>query len=419
MSKAVTLETREQREKLRPRHDPYWRSISRGLAIGYRKGTANTSSQWYVRRYRGDDLYVKDTLGQTDDRAPADGVRILSWSQALRKALADDLQATLASKRLSVSELLALYLDHRRAKSRSALSVLLDEGKLRAHVIPKFADEQVSQITTEALAQWRDALVGTVLKSTDDKTDETELREAKRRAQATTDRVWRIFKAMLNYAYSTGRVSSDHVWRKLKPYRNVDRPRDRFLSVEECRRLLNASRPDFRALVRGALLTGLRFGEITRLKVSDYADAVLIVPAGKGKSRRLPLTTEGVEFFDQATLGKLGTEFVFTRADGKAWIQHDQQRPMQAACKAAKIEPRATFHTLRHTYGSLLVNQGGSLHIISKALGHADTRMTQRVYAHLQEDVMRQELQKALPRIGKRTRTNVARINRGRRPGRP
>ena len=419
MSKAVTLETREQRERLRPRHEPYWRSISRGLAIGYRKGTAATNPEWYVRRYL-DGVYVKDTLGQPDDRAPADGELVLTWSQVLKKTLTDDIQTALATKRLSVSQLLDLYLDHRRAKSRSEYSVGLDEGKLRAHVIPKLGDEQVSEITTEALARWRDALVGTVLKSTDDETDETERREAKRRAQATTDRVWRIFKAMLNYAYSTGRVPSDHVWRKLKPYRNVDRPRDRFLSVEECRRLLNACRPDFRALVRGAMLTGLRFGEITQLKVSDYADAALVVPAGKpGKSRRLPLTSEGVEFFDEATAGKAGTEFVFSRADGKAWIQHDQRRPMQAACEAAKIEPRATFHTLRHTYGSLLVNQGGSLHVISKALGHADTRMTQRVYAHLQEDVMRKELEKSLPRIGKRTQPKVARIDRGRRTLRP
>ena len=417
MPKAVTLETREQRERLKPRHEPYWRSLVRGLAIGYRKGTSKTNPEWYVRRYL-DGEYLKETLGRPDDYEPADGHFVLTWAQVLKKTLTDDdLQVTLASKRLSVGELLELYLDHRRAKSRSEYSVGLDEGKLRAHVIPKLGDEQVAEISTEALARWRDALVSTVLKSTGDQTDETERREAKRRAQATTDRVWRIFKAMLNYAYNTGRVPSDHVWRKLKPYRNVDRPRDRFLSVEECRRLLNACRPDFRALVRGALLTGLRFGEITQLKVSDYADAVLVVPAGKpGKSRRLPLTSEGVEFFDEATTGKVGTELVFTRADGKAWIQHDQQRPMQAACEAAKIEPRATFHTLRHTYGSLLVNQGGSLNVISKALGHADTRMTQRVYAHLQEDVMRKELEKSLPRIGKRARTNVARIDRGRRP---
>ena len=61
MNKANTLETREQRAKLRARHEPYWRSIGRGLAIGYRKGA--NGGEWYVRRYLGGQ-YVKDTLGQ-------------------------------------------------------------------------------------------------------------------------------------------------------------------------------------------------------------------------------------------------------------------------------------------------------------------------------------------------------------------
>jgi integrase len=286
-------------------------------------------------------------------------------------------------------------------------------------VIPDFGDHQVAELVTEALVSWRDTMVGKVRKSHAEEADETEQREEKRRAQATTDRVWRIFKAMLNYAYTTGRVPSDHVWRKLKPYRDVDKPRDRFLSVEECRRLLNACPPDFRLLVRGAMLTGLRYGEITRLKVSDFVDKTLVVPAGKpGKSRRLPLTSEGVEFFGQVTAGKAGSDFVFTHAEGEPWGMQHQKRRMEAACAAAKIEPRATFHTLRHTFGSLLVNKGGSLNVISKALGHADTRMTQRVYAHMEEAVMRKALEKALPRIGRRTRSNVKRIDRA-RPKRP
>lgn len=410
MAKAVTLETREQRAKLRPHHEPYWRSVGRGLAIGYRKGPAN--AEWYVRRY-ADGQYVKSTLGQPDDRVPADGELVLTWSQVLKKALTDEIQTAIVAKRLSVIELLPLYMDHRRGKSRSDSSVSLDECKLRNHVIPKFGDEQVANLTAEDLSRWRDSIVATALGkcATDDETDR---REAQRRAQATADRVWRIFKAMLNYGYRTGRVVSDNAWRRIDAYRGVDKPRDRFLSVEECRRLINACPLDFRALVRGAMLTGLRYGEMTRLKVADYVDGVLIVAAGKGKARRLPLTSEGVEFFDEVTAGKPGDALVFTHADGEAWGQGAQFRRIGAACTAAKIVPRATFHTLRHTYGSLLVNKGGSLHIISKALGHADTRMTQRVYAHLQESVMRKELEKAMPRIGKRIPGKVTRIDRAR-----
>jgi integrase len=410
MAKASTLETREQRARLRSRPEPYWRSVSRGVALGYRKGPV--VSHWYVRRFAGGQ-YRKEVIGQADDGVPADGVNVLSWPQVLKKALSGEVQATLAAKSLTVNELLTLYWDHRRAKSRSDYSVATDEGKLRAHVVAKFGDDQVADLTTQDLARWRDALVGKVRREPDEPEDETAKREAKRRAQATADRIWRVFKAALNYGYNTGRVPTDNPWRKLKPFRGVDKPRDRFLSVDECRRLLNACPADFRALVRGAMLTGLRYGEITRLKVADYGDRVLLVPAGKpGTSRRLPLTSEGTEFFDQVTAGKAGTALVFTRADGEPWAMQDQKRRMIVACMAAKIEPRATFHTLRHTYGSLLVNSGGSLNVISKALGHADTRMTQRVYAHLQEDVMRKELEKALPRIGKRMRSNVKRLDR-------
>ena len=422
MSKAVRLETREQRAKLRPRHEPYWRTVTRGAALGYRKGPV--TAEWYTRRFAGGQ-YVKGTLGQADDTLPADGELILSWEQALKKALGDEVQAALAAKRLTVTELLSQYLEHRRAKSRSDLSVDTDEGKLRASAIPRFGDQQVFEITADELKRWRDGLVAKAMKRYEkadqakpdaDKGDETARREAQRRAQATANRTWAVFKAMLNYAYTNGQVASDDAWRRVKPFRNVDQPRTRFLSVDECRRLLNACPADFRLLVRGALLTGLRYGEINRLKVAHYVEDTLLVPSGKANtSRRLPLTSEGVEFFDEVTAGKPGTAYVFTRKDGEPWGQQDQKRRMKDACEAAKIEPPATFHTLRHTYGSLLVNKKASLAIISKALGHADTRMTQRVYAHLQEDVMRKELERALPRIGERTSSNVKRMDRTKR----
>jgi integrase len=412
MPTAKTLATRDARSKLRPHHDPYWHAVKQGLAIGYRKGP--TAAEWYVRRY-ADGRYVKGTLGTPDDALPADGERVLSWSQVLKKALGDDAQAATAAKetRWSVTEALIAYLDHRRAGSRSAHSVTIDEGRLRLHVIPKFGDSQVSELTTEDLERWRDAMVAQALEARPATDTEAARRDAHRRAQATAQRTWHVFRALLHYAFTSGRVPSDNAWRRIEPYRHIDKPRDRFLSVVECQRLLNASAPDFRALARGAMLTGLRYGELTRLTVAEYLGDVLLIGAGKSnQDRRLPLTSEGVEFFDEVTAGKAGTALIFTRSDGSAWGPHFQTRPMEAACKAGKIEPRATFHSLRHTYGSLLVNQGASLTIISKALGHADTRMTSRVYAHLQEDVLRRELEKALPRIGAPTATTVKRIDR-------
>lgn len=49
----------------------------------------------------------------------------------------------------------------------------------------------------------------------------------------------------------------------------------------------------------------------------------------------------------------------------------------------AIITPAIGFHELLHTYASLLAQAGADLLIISKLLGHADTRIISRHYAHL------------------------------------
>ena len=60
----------------------------------------------------------------------------------------------------------------------------------------------------------------------------------------------------------------------------------------------------------------------------------------------------------------------------------EQQRSLQAACAAARIES-ITFHGLRHTYASRLAMNGVLLAVIAAQLGHSDTRMVEKHYGHL------------------------------------
>lgn len=53
------------------------------------------------------------------------------------------------------------------------------------------------------------------------------------------------------------------------------------------------------------------------------------------------------------------------------------------ACSGGKIVPTATFHTLRHTYASHLVQAGVPLLFVAGVLGHGDTRMVEKHYGHL------------------------------------
>ena len=100
------------------------------------------------------------------------------------------------------------------------------------------------------------------------------------------------------------------------------------------------------------------------------------------------------------TAGKRGDEIVFTRADGSPWYRMQASRYMRDACTAAKIEPPATFHDLRRSYASLLINRGTDAEIIKELLGHVDLRMTWRTYAHLLNRTVAKAVKKKLPSFG-------------------
>jgi integrase len=151
----------------------------------------------------------------------------------------------------------------------------------------------------------------------------------------------------------------------------------RYLSEAECSRVVNACKPAFRNLVRGALLTGCRYSEIAGLRTADFnADAGLVTirESKAGKPSHVVLTDEGRRFFAALTAGKLANDPIFTRADGEVWGKSHQLRPMLDACRHAKIRPAVSFHVLRRTHGSMLAVRGVPMAVIAEQLGHAETR---------------------------------------------
>lgn len=387
-SRNVRLQTREARKQLPPSKEPYWHELRRGLHIGYYKGSR--AGTWWLREYR-DGKRPKRRLGLADDEVPADGRTVYSWAQVLTAALGEERPTLKPSGDYTVADALEDYWRFRHAKS-PALSVQIDQSKTRAHIDDKMRTRPVSALTTGELERWLHGLVPS-----------TEDREKQRRAQATAVRAWRPFRAALEHAHRSRPLEapSAEAWRSVRTFRNVDRPRTRFLSVAEAKRLLNAMAPDMRQLAQGALYTGLRLGELLVLRIADIADGQVHVQHSKsGKERSVPLSAEGKTFFERVTAGRLGDELVFLRDDGKPWQRIHAARAMQRACAAGKIAPSATFHDLRRTYGSLLLNAGAEAEVIQELLGHADLRMTRRAYAHLLNATVAKTVQKKLPSFG-------------------
>jgi integrase len=197
-------------------------------------------------------------------------------------------------------------------------------------------------------------------------------------------------------------VPSDDAWRRVKPFRSVDAPVVRYLSHDEITRLLNACQSAFRDLVHAALLTGCRYGELCRLKVADYnsdVETLTIREAKSGQVRHVTVTGEGPDVIEPLIAGRSPGDILFKRDDGRGWKRAEQLRPMRDACKRADIDPPVGFHVLRHTHASILAMQAVPMAVIARQLGHSDTRMTERHYAHLAPNYVTDTIRANFPRL--------------------
>jgi integrase len=291
---------------------------------------------------------------------------------------------------------------------------------MKFHVLARFGSKCVSDLTTRELARWRDelaegqAMIRTRKGETRRLKPPAETDDKKRQRKATANRILTMLKAALNLAFRNELVSSDIAWRRVKPFEKTDAARPGFLSVAEAQRLINAAdeASGFRDLVRAALLTGCRYGELCRLRVSDFADGKLAILNGKTGNRYVTLTDEGVDFFARLCAGRPRDETMLVRGDGKGWLPAQQARPMHDACERAKISPPIGIHALRHTWASLSVRNGMPLPLIAHNLGHKDTRMVEKHYGHVPNDYIDETIRAHAPKFGIE-RDNVAVLHGG------
>ena len=207
----------------------------------------------------------------------------------------------------------------------------------------------------------------------------------------------------MNHAFDEGRVSSNAAWgRRVRKFRGVASTRARYLTVAEARRFLDACDRVFKPLVRAALETGMRYGELARLEVSDFnkvAGTLHVRKSKSAKERHVVLTAEGVTFFSDATASRSPSELIFTRENGEPWGHGNQGWYVKAANEKGSIDPPIHFHLLRHTWASLSVMNGMPLVVVAKNLGHVDTRMVEKVYGHLAPSFIADAIRQGAPRF--------------------
>jgi integrase len=409
------LESRQARLKLAIRSEPHWRAITEGCHLGYYKGRRGGS--WIARQRSAQGGYMKRRLGAADDIADADGAAFLSYKQAHDAALAWFTQSTTPGRAgpytvtAAVDDYLADY-RHRGGKALRTTEISVD-----AFIRPPLGHFAVQELTARIIRSWHGGLAEAAPRLRGNTAGKRKTRaidpgdpDATRRRRATANRVLTILKAALNYAFREGKITSDEAWRRVKPFHEVDAAKVRYLEPAEAQRLSNATNRKFRPLVQAALLTGCRYGEITAFRGADFdriGGTVTVAAAKGGKPRHVVLTDDGIALFEAHTFGKPSTAPIFAKPDGKPWGKSHQHRPLREACERAVIEPAASFHVLRHTYATMLLRAGAPLPVIAANLGHADTRMTERHYAHLAPGYVAEIIRATMPRLGLFTEETV------------
>jgi len=161
------------------------------------------------------------------------------------------------------------------------------------------------------------------------------------------------------------------------------------------------SQYDYTPLLRVAVYTGLRLGELLGLQWRDvdFEAGVLHVrrqytvsgelapPKTRKGLRRVPLSPELV-----ASLRLLKVASHFSQDDSPVFASRTgsplghrnvQRRGFERARDSANLPKTLSFHDLRHAFASMAAHRGVPIGTLSEVLGHADVGVTQRVYTHL------------------------------------
>jgi integrase len=196
---------------------------------------------------------------------------------------------------------------------------------------------------------------------------------------ATVNRELDTLKSILSKAVEW-KYLIDSPARGVKRFR-VQNRRTRILSTDEQRRLLDACErmPKLQALLKLALITGARIGELLALRWEDCEGGYLTFWQTKnGKVRRIPIT---------ATIAAL----LAARPRIHAWVFTNTKtrkpyttirKVFERALERANIASGdVTVHTLRHTALSRMIEHGLDDYTVMSISGHSSTRMLER-YTH-------------------------------------
>jgi len=317
--------------------------------------TGSGSERWYGWHYverNGKRKRVKKVIRGAPGREEAVFVARERAVEAFRSAHSIEKE----KKEISFLEFSKVYLkEHIEATRKNWKS---DSYRLE-RAAEYFGDLELRSITRSAVARFRDSR----LKAGNSK--------------STANRYMALLKKMFNLAVEEGYADSNAA-SGIKFFSEVDTVRTRVLSSEEERRLLSESSRKLEAVIQVALHTGMRQSEILSLEWEnvDFSRKTVKVERTKSKRARfIPLNSVLCR-----VLSDLKRE---SRGEGLVFCCRSVRTAFEKTLKRARVKA-LTFHDLRRTFGTRLLERGVDIVTIQKLYGHSSVQVTER-YLHPQD----------------------------------
>lgn len=314
------------------------------------------SAEWRPKLYRGKYAAVRSVNGKTERVS----LRTANLGEA-KQRLADWLAKPTGE---TVGDLVASYLDD---KDKTAIRAVDLRGAWK-QASPHFAHLRPDQITRDVCRRYRDE------------------RYAAGRKANTVRKELEVVRAALNF-----HKRGEKAVFELPP---PPPPKERFLTKDEVRALLKAARrfPHVRAFIALSIATGARQSALLELTWDRVDFKRGIIRLARGEAADEQMKTRAI-----VPMNKRAKRYLRVLREAATcnhvieWGGHrvlSIKKGFKACAERAGVKG-VTPHVLRHTAASWLAMAGVPMFDISRYLGHSDTRVTERRYAHLSPEHLR------------------------------
>ena len=240
-----------------------------------------------------------------------------------------------------------------------------------------FGRVPLDQLTAEHIEDWRNSLV------------------TGRRSKVTANRIYRSFRAAMNYAHRRMLVAG-RPWDAVDPFPVAEGSRQTYLTIAERRELLAACGDELRRFLTALLFTGARPGEMERARVRDLdlATRTLRLSSHKGRGgaervRHFRLAGPALTFFGELATGKGRDELL---VGPRGWGRKRWSRGLRAAVKTVNARRRAASpaaepfpvgvvcYDMRHIAISDWLQAGNDIGSVAKAAGTSVVMIDRHYY---------------------------------------